>query len=70
MISPEVDKGKGNVVPPAWANVLIFFIQAGRTALDARKFFNHFSKKNWLNRKGNAISNWKVIAWQWIWLRR
>lgn len=70
MISTEEDNGKGSIIPPIWDHVLIFFIQAGRTARDARKFFNHFSKKDWLNKKGNAISNWKVTAWQWIWLRR
>lgn len=69
MIPADADHGKGNIVPPVWDHVLIFFVQGGKTVQDAKKFFSHFSKKGWLNKKGHVISNWKVIAWQWIWHR-
>lgn len=59
--------GKGNTLPPAWEHVLIYFLQGGKTIRHAKRFFDHFSKRGWTNRKGMLISNWKVAAWQWIW---
>ena len=64
------ETGKGSVVPPAREDVLIYFIQGGKTAAQAKQFYDHFSKRGWLNRFGRQISNWKVNAWQWIWYRR
>ena len=62
--------GNGQLVPPIKKHVLIYFQQKGRSEKEALLFFEHFSKRKWLNRRNTRLSNWKVAAWEWTWLIR
>ncbi len=61
--------GLGTGVPPDWNDVLVYFIQGGKSVSQARAFYDYFSKKAWHNARGKILRNWKVNAWQWMWLK-
>eukprot|EP01133_Synstelium_polycarpum_P017067 gene17067-20331_t len=62
----EDDIEKMNI-PPDEKHVLVYFNQKGSSEEDALGFYLHYSLKNWRNREGVQIKNWKVHAWEWIW---
>ena len=61
------NRGFGEEVPPILLHVIPYFIQKGADSEDALDFFNYYQAKDWCNRKGVKIRNWKVHAWEWIW---
>lgn len=58
--------GFGRHLPPDGEHVTIYFLQQGSTAENARLFFHHYSGKRWTNIHGHLLSNWKRLAWIWI----
>ena len=67
MISKDKITGLGSQVPPDYLFVEIYFLQKGKTRLQACEFFKHYCTKGWKNAEGNLIKDWKIYAWQWIW---
>ena len=61
--------GSGAQVPPSPKQVEIYFVQKGHSGQTALEFYQHYSKKRWLNPDGKLIADWKRCAWQWIWNR-
>jgi hypothetical protein len=53
------NNGFGSDVPPDKGQVMIYFLQKGYPESDALKFYAG----------GDLISDWKCLAWQWIWNR-
>lgn len=51
-------------------HVIIYLMQKGLTEKRAADFFNEYADKNWRNRNGALISNWKVHAWEWVWANK
>lgn len=62
--------GSGKSVPPMKEHVIIYLMQKGLTEKRAADFFNEYADKNWRNRNGALISNWKVHAWEWVWANK
>lgn len=62
--------GMGRTIAPNKLQVEIWFIQKGQPLTMALGFFNFFASREWKNQKGEEVSNWKVLAWQWIWSGR
>ncbi|WP_293906188.1 hypothetical protein [Sphingobacterium sp. UBA5670] len=58
--------GLGMEFPPDLFHVTIYFSYYKRNQHSAAEFFNYYQAMDWKNRKGKLISNWKVLAWQWI----
>ncbi len=63
----KIIDGNGRVIPPIYAHVVIYFIQAGSNNEQASEFFNYFQAVSWRNKNGTIIRNWKICAWKWIW---
>lgn len=63
MVEPQ---GYGHSIPPLIRHVEIYFLEKGQSPDSARVFFEHYDNKNWKNRNGTRLSNWKELAWQWI----
>jgi len=61
--------GLGSVVPPQKKHVLVYFSQQGQTKEMAMGFYRSYDIAAWKNTKGDLIKNWKVHAWQWIWVK-
>ena len=57
--------GFGYEVPPEFNAVLIYFDQKGLRD-QAWPFYDHYDQAYWLTPKGRKISNWKVLASDWI----
>lgn len=58
--------GLGKEIPPDLFNVKIYFSYYGQDDGWAAAFYNHYQSIGWKNRNDQLISNWKVLAWQWI----
>jgi hypothetical protein len=63
------NNGFGSDVPPDKGQVMIYFLQKGYPESDALKFYVHYNNRLWRNAGGDLISDWKCLAWQWIWNR-
>lgn len=61
------NSGLGRSIPPEEHYVIIYFAQKGRSEKEALAFYLCYSLKNWRNRHGQPINNWKAHAWWWIW---
>lgn len=59
--------GLGHIIPPSIEHVLIYFCQKKRDEDEAYAFFDYYSAREWQNKKGEKIKDWKVHAWGWIW---
>ncbi|VTP95862.1 hypothetical protein [Sphingobacterium daejeonense] len=59
-------EGTGKSVPPKIEHVRIYFLQKDQSAAFAQEFFDHYQSRNWKNRQGTRLSNWKSTAWEWI----
>ncbi|QQT55344.1 hypothetical protein I6I98_08840 [Sphingobacterium multivorum] len=59
-------KGLGRQIPPDLFHVKVYFSYFGRDERYAAVFFDHYQSLAWKNQKGQPISNWKVLAWQWL----
>ncbi|MBX2942736.1 MAG: hypothetical protein KF860_10345 [Cyclobacteriaceae bacterium] len=66
----KITDGQGKNVPPIREHVIIYLMQKGLTEKRAHDFFNQYADKNWRNRNGELISNWKVHAWEWVWANK
>lgn len=58
-------KGFGYQVPPDIDSVSIYFDQKGFLNM-AEMFFRNFQAQRWKTKTGKKISNWKVLATDWI----
>ena len=63
-----MSSGLGNVVPPQLEHVVIYFSEKGLTEQQALTFFEHYQRRQWQNARGKTIKDWKMRAWQWIWV--
>ena len=59
--------GFGKSVPPQWQYVKIYFVQKGLTEQAAKDFFQEQKNRKWKSENGIPVSNWKVLANDWIW---
>lgn len=66
----NVHSGFGCEIPPDKSQVVVYFLEKGDTEKSASEFFKEYSEKNWKNKRGTTIKNWKVHAWAWIWDKR
>ena len=55
------------MVPPAEAEVIIYFLEKGCSEKVAADFFQHYGSRQWKNQRGTLLRNWKAAAWDWIW---
>ncbi|UOE51363.1 hypothetical protein MTO98_09760 [Mucilaginibacter sp. SMC90] len=60
-------KGYGNQIPPDKNIVVIWFIEKGSNEITALAFYRSYQVKQWRNKRGNVIKDWKMRAWQWLW---
>ena len=65
----EYFKGSGRDVPPTWEQVSIYFAQQNRPASDAKEFYRRYEDGGWISPAGVKITNWKRLAWNWIWYK-
>ncbi len=54
------------LIPPRIEDVKIYFSQKGLPACEAETFFLYFEKKQWKNRNGKYLREWKKTAYKWI----
>lgn len=69
VIKVKNNKGYGFNVPPDYKEVEIYFLANQSTIEAAKLFYECFTNRNWINRRGHQIKNWKVLAWQWIYYK-
>ncbi|HTN19782.1 MAG TPA: hypothetical protein VL125_04870 [Pelobium sp.] len=50
--------------------VQIYFIQKGFEKEDAETFFKEFKKRQWLNKKGKSLMNWRAKASERMWVKQ
>lgn len=62
-----INLGFGKNVPPDKEQVIIYFLEKGRSEKQAMDFFNFYTARRWKNSHGHTITNWKVHAWEYIW---
>ncbi|RQO30399.1 hypothetical protein DBR32_12580 [Taibaiella sp. KBW10] len=65
----KVCLGFGVSIPPLLAHVEIYFLQAGCSVNQAHSFFEWYTALNWKYKNGNPVSNWKKVAWEWVYWR-
>ena len=58
--------GLGKEIPPDLFHVKIYFSYYGQDDHYASEFYDHYQSLTGKNPKGQPISNWKTLAWQWI----
>ncbi len=63
-------QGFGKNVPPDKSQVIIYFLEKGLDEKKANDFFSEYTLKEWKNRRGLPIRNWKVHAWEHIWSKK
>lgn len=61
--------GFGKQVPPTWHQVSVYFVQQAACIKQAVDFFKHYQYRRWRNDSGKPVTNWKKLAWTWIWYR-
>lgn len=65
-IKKEYKDGFGTQVPPTKEQVNIYFVNADSNEEQAERFYQHYIRKEWKNRKGKLLQNLKKLAWTWI----
>lgn len=63
-----MSSGLGKAIPPIYEHVLIYFLTAGCNERVAKEFYHTYQYRDWKNRKGKTIKDWKMHAWHWIWM--
>ena len=64
------NSGRGRDMPPKQEYVEIYFLQCKKSKEAASEFYTHYSRRYWRSPSGEAIQDWKRLAWQWIWNMR
>lgn len=59
-------KNLENTIPPAWPNVMAFFIEKKANEIDAQKFYNHFQSNGWLIGGKTKMIDWHAAARNWM----
>jgi hypothetical protein len=60
------NENPNQVTPPPLQHVKIYFNEKGAPEIEAKKFFNHYEARGWLNNSLTPILNWKASARNWI----
>lgn len=62
----SVGDGNGDPVPlPKDAEEVIQFCLDNNLVVDGQRFYNYYSKLNWINTKGKPVDNWKELIFMW-----
>lgn len=53
-------------VTPKFEDVKIYFTQKRIPETEAEDFYRLYEGRQWKDKRGNLIANWKPIAYRWI----